>query len=41
MFCKEEGDRAQGVFNTLSRHMESSLVVRLCLTMVFSAYALF
>lgn len=30
VFCKEEGDRAQGVFNTLSRHMESSLVV--CLT---------
>lgn len=26
VFCKEEGDRAQGVFNTLSRHMESSLV---------------
>ncbi|KAF9779281.1 hypothetical protein BJ322DRAFT_1089567 [Thelephora terrestris] len=25
VFCEEEGDRAQGVFNTLSRHMESSL----------------
>ena len=41
VFCKEEGDRAQGVFNTLSRHMESSLVVRPCLPMVFLAYASF
>ena len=35
VFCKEEGDRAQGVFNTLSRHMESSLVVSLYFPMVF------
>ena len=31
-FCKEEGDRAQGVFNTLSKHMESALVVRLSIS---------
>jgi len=39
VFCKEEGDRAQGVFNTLSRHMESSLVVRFYLPTIFLAYA--
>ena len=27
VFCKEQGDQARGVFNTLSRHMESSLTV--------------
>ena len=41
IFCKEEGDRAQGVFNTLSKHMESVLVVRFYLLMISSTHASF